>query len=179
MSFELAPEFVINTKPVVIGSFERPDALTQHSRGLGALSGTSIGVAFWLMGTPFKRYALEIMLTNHAMKYETKDDEGLIDVVDTSERRLTLMLRSPTRFGAFVFDFGIGIGIELAKQTRCIDNTVGFPATDQAFGDCSERDILIKLEDTTTQMPDRANVNTAEFNSVDIATRLSLGVAFD
>jgi hypothetical protein len=168
-----------NGQPPALSLRERPDILHQQSDGLGALSGASIGVAAWFEGKPFRGYGLRLYLTNYGVTYETKDDQGDIDSASYVERRLALFFTSFNRFGPFTIGTGIGLGLELDNTTRCIGSGPGtneFRALDRAFGDCDNRDILVSLRRDGT---DAVNVNTAEFNSVDIATRLSLGVTID
>ena len=75
--------------------------------------------------------------------------------------------------GGVAVETGIGLGIELNDTTRCIDATGD--AVSRPIRNCDERDIEVLLNSGG----DRVDVNTAEFNSIDIATRLSIGVAID
>jgi hypothetical protein len=179
-SVELIPQFVVSEAPPMLSLAGRADNLTQHSDGLGPLSGASIGGAFWFNGKPFKGYGLRIFFTNYGMRYESSDSLGRIDQASYVERRLTAMFTSFNRFGPFTIATGIGLGMELNGTTRCVSPIGGrIVATDEPVGDCDSRDIELALDRPTSGSFDRVDVNTAEFNTVDIATRLSIGASFD
>jgi hypothetical protein len=180
LSIEVIPQFVVATQPPMLSLAGRADNLSQHSDGLGPLSGASLGVGFWLSGKAFKKYGIRVFMTNYGMRYQSDDDLGKIDEAAYVERRLTAMFTSVSRFGAFTIATGIGLGIEMNDTTRCIidDGFGGFAAQSEPIGDCDSRDIELLLDRPSVGF-DRIDVNTAEFNTIDIATRLSLGVSFD
>src|SRR5437867_3046737 len=59
ITFEMVPEFIVWTRPPSMNLFGRGDNFTQHSNGIGALDGSSFGVAFWLEGKAFEGYFLK------------------------------------------------------------------------------------------------------------------------
>jgi hypothetical protein len=119
ISVQLTPVFVLAQSPIAINYAGLDDPLKQYSHGIGPLSGISLGVAAWLWGEPFKGYVLRLELTNYGYSYRTADALGRIDRVDFTERRLILFVGSHSRFGAFTFAGGFGLGLELNQQERC------------------------------------------------------------
>jgi hypothetical protein len=184
LSVEVIPQFVVNTGPPMLSLSGRADNLSQHSDGLGPLTGSSVGVAFWLSGRPFRRYGIRLFMTNYGMRYESQNDTGrVIDSASYVERRLTAMFTSVTRFGPFTIATGIGLGVELNGTTRCVtpDNSAsGFSAQSSPVGGCDKHNIEVLLDDPNlVAQPDKVDVNTAEWGTIDLATRLSIGATFD
>jgi hypothetical protein len=171
ISFEMVPEFVVNEAPPAfnLGSF--PDVLTQHSNGLGSLSGSSFGVGFWLEGEPFEGYVLRAILTNYGYTYRTADAAGTIDEVSHTDRQLMGFFGSLSKFGPFVIGGGIGLGWELNSQKRCFTGTSVASHTSQ----CTDDELLIAI----SRNPDAGVVNlNSGFHPVVLAMRFSLGFAF-
>ncbi len=119
ISVEMIPVFVANTRPWTIHFSGLDDALSQHSNGVGPLSGASLGAGFWLSGTPFNGYVIRAYFTNYGYTYETRDGAGLIDRVSVTERRFVGFFGSHSRFGPFTIAGGFGLGYELNQQERC------------------------------------------------------------
>jgi hypothetical protein len=172
LSVQLTPVFVLAQSPIAINYAGLDDPLTQHSRGIGPLSGISLGVAAWLWGEPFKGYVLRLEITNYAYSYRTKDAAGQIDRVDFTERRAILFIGSHSRFGAFTFAGGFGLGYELNQQTRCGLSISG----DDVHGrenDCHGRQ-QIALD---RGIEERADLN-GPLHPVYFQARFSIGVVF-
>ena len=119
LSVQITPVFVFTRSPIAINYAGVDDPVTQRSNGIGPLSGVSLGVGAWLWGEPFKGYVLRFELTNYGYSYRSDDGAGRIDRVDFTERRALLFIGSHSRFGAFTFAGGFGLGYELNQQTRC------------------------------------------------------------
>lgn len=162
---ELVPVFVVSDQPPALNLQGIPDTLYQHSNGLGALSGTSVGVGFWLEGDAFEGYVLRAVLTNYSYSYETKDDLGVIDAAEHTERQFYGMLGSHARWGAFTIAGGLGLGVELNKQDRCPD---GIDASR-----CDSSELLIAANRTGSLV----DLNGPLYPAV-IHGRFSLGVVF-
>ena len=79
ISVELVPVFVANTEPPSFNFSGRDDPISQHSNGIGPISGASLGAGFWLSGTPLQGYVLRALLTNYGYTYEAKDGAGVFD----------------------------------------------------------------------------------------------------
>jgi hypothetical protein len=123
ITFETVPVFVVNNSPPTLNLTGRNDDLTQHSNGIGALSGTSLGAGFWLDGKPFQGYVIRAIFTNYGYEYRTTSDGQRIDTVEHTERQLFGFFGSYARWGFFTLGGGIGLGVELNKQQRCFANT--------------------------------------------------------
>jgi hypothetical protein len=171
LTVSLTPVFVLARSPIAINYAGLDDPLTQRSHGIGPLSGVSLGVGAWFWGEPFKGYVLRLELTNYGYSYRTADDAGAIDRVDFTERRLILFIGSHSRFGAFTFAGGFGLGYELNQQTRCgltYDDGVG-----SRSDDCKGKQ-QIALD---REIQERANLN-GPLHPVYFQARFSIGVVF-
>jgi hypothetical protein len=122
ISFEMVPVFVVNDSPPAMNLRSFPD-VTQHSNGIGSMSGSSFGAGFWLEGKPFEGHVLRLILTNYGYEYRTDDDAGRIDTVQHTERQLYGFFGSHARWGPFTIAGGIGLGVELNKQERCFNSS--------------------------------------------------------
>jgi hypothetical protein len=155
--------FVTESEPVLFNLSSHEDTVSQHSEGLGALSGATLGIGFWLEGEPFEGYVLRAELTNYSVSYRASDDAGEFDRVDYVERNFYGMFGSFNRWGPFHLGFTFGLGAALNKETRC-----------PAGLTCDEDELVILI--------DREG-NTANLHSwsypIEIVTRLSLGFAID
>lgn len=174
LSVQVTPVFVVAQSPIAINYAGLDDPLTQHSHGIGPLSGLSLGVAAWLWGKPFKGYVLRLELTNYGYSYRTADAAGEIDHVDFTERRAILFIGSHSRFGAFTFAGGFGLGYELHQVERC---GLSIPASGDAVrardSDCrGKQEIAL---DRTAQ--ERADLN-GPLHPVYFQARFSIGVVF-
>jgi len=124
LSFQLTPIFILADKPLSINFANRDAPLTQHSGGVGPLSGVSLGLGAWLWGTPLHGYVARLEFTNYAYNYRTRDAAGSLDRVNFTERRLVLFFGSHSRLGWFTFAGGFGLGYELNQQQRCGEDTI-------------------------------------------------------
>jgi hypothetical protein len=172
LSVTLTPVFVTGESPISVNYAGLDSPLTQHSHGLGPLSGVSVGVGAWFWGEPFRGYVLRLELTNYGYRYRTADSSGTIDRVDFTERRLSLFIGSHSRFGPFTFAGGFGLGYELNQAERC-----GLSVED---GSVSARESGCKGHQYIAL--DRNNQERADLNGplhpVYFLARFSLGVVF-
>lgn len=128
LSVELVPVFVANTEPPTIDFDSLDEDISQHSNGLGAMSGTSLGVGFWLDGEAFRGSVLRAIFTNYGYTFKATDGAGTFDRVNRTERRLMGFFGSYARWSFFTIGGGIGLGYELNQQERCgLDRTPGSP----------------------------------------------------
>jgi hypothetical protein len=121
ITFQLVPVFVANSSPPAFNLSSGEDTLTQHSNGLGAISGASFGAGFWLSGKPFKGPVLRAVYTNYSYTYKTTWDKMVLDKVTFVERRLLGQFGSYSRFGGFIIGGVLELGAELNDKTRCLD----------------------------------------------------------
>lgn len=169
LTIETVPLFVTGESPPFFSSLRTRDGeLTQRSNGWGPLAGASIGVGFWLRGTPFEGNVIRLELTNYGFTYETSDARGVIDQVSHTERRLVGYLGNAYRMGWFTVMTAIGLGYELNHQVRCFNGPV-------ATTECGNLNSLdIKL--------DRSGASLADLNGslapVSLGGRISLGATF-
>jgi hypothetical protein len=119
LSVELVPVFVANSEPPTIDFSSLDEDISQHSNGLGALAGTSLGVGFWLDGEAFRGYVLRAIFTNYGYTFKATDGSGTFDRVDRTERRLMGFFGSYMRWAFFTIGGGLGLGYELNQQERC------------------------------------------------------------
>jgi hypothetical protein len=174
LSIQLTPVFVVSHSPIAINYAGLDDPLKQHSRGIGPISGISLGVGAWLWGEPFKGYVLRLELTNYAYSYRTADAQGQIDRVDFTERRALLFIGSHSRFGAFTFAGGFGLGYELHQVERCgLKADSGSGAIGARTDDCKGKQ-QIALDRIVEE---RANLN-GPLHPVYFQARFSVGVVF-
>jgi hypothetical protein len=115
LSFEMVPIFVTTGTPPTLNLFRSfGGSLRQESNGLGALSGSSFELGFWLGGHPLKGTVLRAVFENYGYTYRTD-----IDYVSHTSRVLMGMIGSASRFGAFTLNGDFGIGVDLNKEERC------------------------------------------------------------
>ena len=176
ITVELVPVFVANTEPPSLNlSDGREDPISQHSNGLGPIAGASLGVGFWLTGTPLRGYVLRAALTDYNYTYEAADSAGVFDRVSHADRRFIASIGSYSRFGFFTIGGNFGLGYELNQSQRCVVNA-GSTFIDTASSGCPNDDELIILASRDGSA--RADLN-GNFHPVYIVLNLSLGVAFD
>jgi hypothetical protein len=120
ISVELVPVFVTSESPPWFNFSGRDDNLTQHSEGLGPISGTSLGVGFWFSGKPLKGLLLRGIFTNYSYSYETRLNGTPLDKVSHVERHLGVTLGSYNRYGAFILGGEIGLSSDLNGEENCI-----------------------------------------------------------
>jgi hypothetical protein len=176
ISVELIPVFVTSTEPIALNYSRLGDNLEQHSRGIGPISGASLGVGFWIFGEPFSGYVIRLNFTNYGYRYEASDGEGVFDRVDYTERRITTFFGSHSRFGPFTFAGGLGLGLELNQKERCglARATVsGRSVVAGRASDCDGRQ-QIALE---RNLSDRADLN-GPLHPVYFEARFSVGIVF-
>jgi len=172
MSLELVPVFVVNDQPPSLNFSGIEDTLHQDSNGLGALAGTSVSLGFWLEGKALQGYVLRAILTNYSYTYSTEDDIGPLDEVDHVERHFYGYFGSHSRWGAFTLAGGIGLGVELNKESRCFPSNAT-SANDATDSGCDEQQIVVQ----------RSPVSIANLNSpthpIQLMFRFSLGITID
>ncbi|MET0385939.1 MAG: hypothetical protein ABW321_08265, partial [Polyangiales bacterium] len=173
LTVQLTPIFVTARSPIAVNYAGLDDPLTQHSNGIGPISGVSLGVGAWFWGEPFKGYVLRLELSNYGYTYRAADGGGKIDEVDFTERRLTLFVGSHSRFGPFTFAGGFGLGYELHQVERCGLSVSSNGNVSSRSDDCKGKQ-LIAL--------DRTGRETADLNGplhpVYFQARFTLGVVF-
>jgi hypothetical protein len=164
--------FVTAHSPIAINYAGLDEPLKQYSHGIGPISGVSLAVGAWLWGEPFKGYVLRLEITNYAYSYRSADAAGQIDRVDFTERRAVLFVGSHSRFGAFTFAGGFGLGYELHHVDRC-----GLSAASGAIAarviDCKGKQ-QIALDRI---IEERANLN-GPLHPFYFQARFSVGVVF-
>ncbi|HEX4336374.1 MAG TPA: hypothetical protein VH062_10705 [Polyangiaceae bacterium] len=172
LSVELVPVFVTSTTPPTLSSFSSRDSgVEQHSNGLGPISGTSLGAGFWLGGHVLHGYVLRVIYTNYGYTYTTHDG-GEVDRFSHTDRWLMGMIGSNATWGPFTLGGGIGLGVDLNKQSRCYPDGATSKADAQGSG-CSGWEIALDRGFSRF-----GNVAPA-FYPVVLAGRISLGVTFD
>jgi hypothetical protein len=176
ISIEMVPVFVANTTPPSFHFAGRDSPISQHSNGLGPISGASLGAGFWFLGEPFNGYVIRALFTNYGYTYEAKDSAGVVfDKVNHTERWFELLIGSQTRFSFFTIGGAIGLGYELNQDQRCIVNG-GLPTVAAATSGCPDSDELqIRASRDGSSVAD-LNGGLHPFY---IVGRFSLGVAFD
>jgi hypothetical protein len=178
ISVELIPVFVTSSEPLLLNYSRFDGTLTQHSRGIGPISGASLGVGFWLFGEPFSGYVVRLNFTNYAYTYNAADGGGTFDKIEVTERRITTFFGSHSRFGPFTIAGGFGLGLELNQNTRC-GLARASSGDDEAFrvtgrsSDCGGRQ-LIALSRTLTETADL----NGPLHPVYFEARFSFGVVF-
>jgi hypothetical protein len=168
ISLELVPVFVLGEQPPAMNDFD--GVLSQHSNGIGALAGTSIGVGFWLSGTPMRGQVLRAILTNEAYTYRSKDSLGTIDEVSHTERHFYGFIGSYDRWGPFTIGGGIGLGVELNEERRCFTEAEVSSVT----SDCSDEQFHIALD---REVRETAGLNSS-LHPIQLMGRISLGFVF-
>ena len=178
ITVELVPSFVANDSPPTIDFDSLDQDITQHSNGLGALAGTSLGVGFWLDGKAFEGYVLRAIFTNYGYTFEASDSAGKFDLVNRTERRLMGFIGSYMRWGFFTIGGGLGLGYELNQQERCDLNV----AT-TAGGDDVIRGVSNGCDGELQLAADRGANSYADINGflhpVYLEGRFSLGIVID
>jgi hypothetical protein len=172
ISVELVPVLVVNDEPPSFNFSGRDDPISQHSNGIGAIAGASLGAGFWLSGTPFEGYVLRAILTNYGFVYKASDSRGSFDRVEFTERRLMVFFGSHSRWDFFTLSGGIGLAYELNQQQRCFGDGSGDMAT-SGCPDDDEQHILIERDGSAI-----ADINGG-FHPIYLEARFSLGVVFD
>lgn len=165
LTVEMVPVFVASEQPPSLNLGGIPDTLHQRSNGLGAMSGASAGLGFWLEGDTLEGTVIRAIITNYAYTYAAEDDAGTIDEVSHTERQLYGMIGSHARWKAFTIAGGIGLGVELNKQSRCPD---GLDPSD-----CDDSELLLRID----RSDEYVNLNSSLYPAV-IHGRISLGVVF-
>lgn len=176
ISVELVPVFVVNTEPPSFDYSGREDPISQHSNGLGPISGTSIGAGFWLAGRPFRGYVARLVFTNYGYQYRAANSVRTFDTVTFTERRLMAYFGSHSQFGIFSIGGGIGLAYELNQVERCFAGGSGALV---ASNDCPDDEQQILVEPGRTNgrvVVDDLNGGLHPFY---IEARFSVGLAFD
>jgi hypothetical protein len=177
ISAELIPVFVTASEPLLLNYSRLDNDLEQESRGLGPISGVSVGVGFWLFGEPFSGYVIRLNFTNYAYTYLAADGGGAFDRVEFTERRLALFFGSHSRFGPFTLAGGFGLGLELNATERCgLARTRGDDDTIRVTGrdsNCEGRQLIALNRDLT----EVADLN-GPLHPVYFEARFSLGLVF-
>jgi hypothetical protein len=169
----LTPVFVTAQSPIAVNYAGLDEPLTQHSNGLGPLSGTSVGVGVWPWAEPFHGYVFRLEFTNYGYRYRTADAKGVIDAVTFTERRLQLFVGSHSRFGPFTFAGGFGLGYELNQVDRCGLTTESDGTIVGRTNDCHGKQ-QIALD---RNMQEKEDLN-GPLHPVYFLARFSLGVVF-
>lgn len=173
LTVQLTPVFVTNDKPPTLNLEGAPDVLRQESDGLGPIAGASLDIAFWLDGTAFHGYALRAGITNYGFTYRTEDDAGVIDELSTTERQAYFMLSSQSNWGAFALSGGIGLGIDLNRETRC------FPQNSTSVAQATTQNCDDELQLATTRDTSEVVNLHGGLYPIDLVGRISLGVLFE
>jgi hypothetical protein len=168
LSLELVPLFVVNDQPPAFNDFD--GKLSQHSNGLGALAGTSVGLGFWLDGKAMQGSVIRVIFANYGYTFRSEDDEGLIDEVSHTDRHLFAFFGSYRRWGFFTLGGGIGIGVELNEQRRCFTE----PDVASATSDCDNEELQIALDREVREVASRSS----PVEPIQLLGRISLGVVF-
>ena len=176
ISVELMPVFVTAQSPIALNYAGLDDPLTQHSNGLGPISGARAGVGVWLGGEPFRGYVIRLDFSNNGYVYRSSDSQGLIDRVSFSERRIAIFIGSHSRFGPFTFAGGFGLGYELHQVDRCGLSYAASGESEKIVGrsDGCKGKQLIALD---RSLDERADLN-GPLHPVYFEARFSLGVVF-
>lgn len=172
ISGEVVPVFVVNNEPPTLNLGGVPDNVSQHSNGLGALSGASIGLGFWLSGKVLEGYVLRAIFTNYGYEYRAEDGLGRFDEATRTERQFIGMLGSHSRWGPITLATGIGLGVELNEQQRCIQQDASVTNS----GCDGELQMLATRPDANGNF-EIIDLNEA-FHPVVLTGRISLGVVF-
>jgi hypothetical protein len=177
-SVQLTPTFVTASSPIALNYAGFDDRLTQHSHGLGPISGAALGVAAWLSGEPFYGYVIRLEYANNGYQYRAADSKGVYDSVEFTERRLNLFFGSHSRFGHFTFAGGFGLGYELHQVERCQLALVG-------SSDAADSHVVGRSSDChgkqqialSRNVDDWANLN-GPLHPIYFQARFELGVVF-
>lgn len=171
ISVETVPLFVVNSTPPMLNLRGVPDTLSQKSNGVGALAGASIGAGFWLNGKPFEGSVIRFYYTNYGLSYAAADSGGTFDQVSHTERFLVGMLGNHSKWGPFTIATGIGLGVEMNRERRCINPTNDMQTVTSG---CTDDEIVIR---TQRDAPNYATL-TGWAHPVYLLGRISLGFVF-
>lgn len=176
ISVELVPQFVVNDQPpyLNLNLIGVPNTLRQKSAGIGALAGTSIGVGFWLNGTPMEGYVLRAELTDYSIDYDTGSDH-----VNYVEREFQVLLGQHSKWGPFTLAGTFGIGSMLNKHERCFGSDFS-TQTAQTSGCPNSKQMLLAVTPPVAaagQPMGVINLNGWAY-PIDLVLRISLGVVF-
>jgi hypothetical protein len=171
ISVELVPVFVTSElSPSLNRSFD--GNVTQHSNGIGALSGASIGLGFWVSGRPMRGTVLRAILTDYGYTYRSNFAGKQVDEVSHTDRHFYGFLGSNSTWGIFTVSGGFGLGVELNKERRCFPGNSVASAT----SDCAKDQQLIAVPDSTGRLG-WADLHSFSY-PIEAMVRLSLGVTF-
>ncbi len=175
LSVETVPMFVVDDTPPWLNLGGGDSRVYQHSGGLGALAGATLGINFWPKKV-FKGYVIRTGFTNYSLEYETKDEAGKrVDFVPHTKRQFYVMLASVERWGAFTLGGGIGLGYDLNKESRCIADSPVFDPAEAKPGNCDEIQIAVPVSRTQVT-PVAVTPFTYPW---ELLARFSLGVTID
>jgi hypothetical protein len=177
ISVELVPQFIVNDQPpyLNLNLIGVPNTLRQKSAGIGALAGTSVGVGFWLNGTPMEGYVLRAELTNYSINYDTDFDH-----VNYVEREFQVLFGQHSKWGPFTIAGTFGIGSMLNKHERCFsDNYSSLALSPQTSGCPNGKQMLLAVtpNELASGQPGVINLNGWAY-PIDLVLRISLGVVF-
>jgi hypothetical protein len=179
ISVELIPVFVTSSEPLLLNYSRFDGTLTQHSRGIGPISGASLGAGVWLFGEPFSGYVIRLNFTNYAYTYRAADGGGTFDRIEVTERRLALFFGSHSRFGPFTIAGGFGLGLELNQHERCGLARASSGSGDSEFrvtgrsDDCEGRQLIA----LSRNLSETADLN-GPLHPVYFEARFSFGLVF-
>ncbi len=179
ISLELVPVFVVSSQPPILDVMGQPDNVSQSSNGLGPISGTSIGVGFWLKGEALEGTVLRVMFTNYGYTYESEDDGILIDEVSFTERRIYGMFGSHNNYGPFTIATGIGLGIELNSKQRCFVEEEDYHVARPHTSDCPDEDEQHIAWSTDGPEVDKVYDLNGWLHPAYLHARIALGFVFD
>jgi hypothetical protein len=178
LSFQLVPIFVTNGTPPTLNIFRSfGGSLHQESNGLGALSGASFELGFWLRGSPMKGTVLRAVFENYGYTYRTD-----VDSVSHTTRALLGMIGSASRFGAFTLNGDFGIGADLNKEERCysaVFTSSGYVSKDTAGAPTGSGCGELQIVDTASAGASPIYPVSTPLYPVVFEFRLSLGIAID
>ena len=176
ISVELVPIFIVNDQPpyLNLNLIGVPNTLRQKSAGIGALAGTSVGVGFWLNGTPMEGYVLRAEITNYSINKDTA-----IDHVNYVEREFQVMIGQHSKWGPFTIAGTFGIGSMLNKHERCFAENAIDAGSPQTSGCPNSKQMLLGVT-PSGGLP--GNMGVINLNGwaypIDLVLRISLGVVF-
>jgi hypothetical protein len=177
MSVEVIPVFVMAEEPIMLDARNISQRITQHSDGLGAMSGASIGAGFWLGGERWEGTVLRVGLTNYGYTFRTSNDAGTIDETSHTERELMFSIGSHSKWSFFTIAGRFGVGYELNQERRCYRERTVVADPFVATEDCDENERLILVD------PNPADASFADLNGplfpVSLNFGLSLGIVID
>ncbi|HEX4355088.1 MAG TPA: hypothetical protein VHZ95_19285, partial [Polyangiales bacterium] len=179
ITVQVVPTLVTAQSPIALNYAGLDAPLTQHSNGLGPFSGASVGLGFWLFGEPFRGYVVRLEFADNGYDYRSTDKQGTFDRVKFTERRVIAFFGSHSRFGAFTFAGGFGLGYELHHVERCglaLASDSGDAESAQISGrssDCHGKQ-YIALD---RELNDRFDLN-GPLHPVYFEARFSVGVVF-